>query len=179
MTKNERYQHNKDLLPCLEDYICGQDDPTVAELRYGTANRPVRQVGCAAVAVYNALRLVGKQMNFCEILAQFETLRMPWLFGLFGTKPLSLKRFFRYNKIPFQNYYRLKQFRTAFTDGCVGIVSAWNKGFHGIHFYCIFQKDGKLYSLNQYYSRHALDFSIKELSKPRFIVGTILKESAG
>ena len=178
MTTNERYQKNKAILPCFEDFIFGQDSPTVSALRFGTANRTVGQVGCAAVAVYNALRLVGRPTDFCKILAQFESLRMPWLFGMFGTKPLSLKRFFRRNLIPFQNYYSLSKFRTALSEGYVGIICAWNKGFRGIHFYCVFHKDGKLRSLNQFYSQQALDFSFLELSQSHFIVGTILKESA-
>lgn len=178
MTKNERYHHNKTILPRFEGILCGQNDPNVATLLYGALNQPVEKVGCAAVAVYNAMRLVGRQTDFCGILAQFESLRMPWLFGLFGTKPLSLRRFFRRNLIPVRNYYSLKKYQNALTDGCVGIICAWNKGFRGIHFYCVFRKDGKLRSLNHYYSSHALDFSFSELSKPRFITGTILKESA-
>ena len=178
MRKNERLQHNKQILPKLEGYIFGQNRSPVASLCYGRFDRPVEQVGCAAAAVYNALQFIGRPMDFCDILAQFENLRMPWLFGLFGTKPLSLKRFFRRNLIPYQNYYNLNAFRNALSDGRIGIVCAWNRKFHGIHFYCVFKKDNQYQSINQYYSDHALEFSFKELSSLRFIVGTILKESA-
>ena len=174
MKKQERLRYNQKLLEGFNGFVFGQNQAPVAMLRYGNADRPVEQVGCAAAAVYNALKLAGKQTDLCEVLSQFEALRMPWLFGLFGTKPLSLRRFFRRNNIPFSNYFNLKRFEKAMTEGKTGIVCTWNKRYRGIHFYCVCVRDGKALSFNQYYSDHALDFSFEELSSRRFVVGYII-----
>ena len=174
MKKQERLRYNQKLLKDFNGFVFGQNQAPVAMLRYGSADRPVEQVGCAAAAVYNALKLAGKQTDLCEVLSQFEALRMPWLFGLFGTKPLSLRRFFRRNNIPFSNYISLKKFRQALDDGKIGVVCAWNKGFKGLHFYCVYSDNGAYRSMNFISSDKALDFDFSELTALRFVTGYIL-----
>ncbi|MBR1484016.1 MAG: hypothetical protein IJ598_13775 [Ruminococcus sp.] len=155
-------------------YIYGQCNAPVASLCYGKAKKPVAEVGCGAVALYNAMTAKGIPVEFENLLREMEALKMPWLFGVFGTKPLSLRRFLRKNNIPFKNYISLQRFKHQLTDNHVGIVCAWNPRFYGIHFYCVLPQDGQLYSLNYISSNQKQPFDDNILSVTRFIIGYIL-----
>ena len=174
MKRNNRYRNNKTLLPNFENFIFSQADSPVSDLKYGRANCGIKKNGCGAVAVYNAMKLTGQPVDFCELLRELEALKMPWLFGLFGTTPLSLGRFFRKHRAVFRKHLSLRRFQTSLRDGRCGIVCAWNKGFRGIHFYCVFYDGGNLKAMNFQYADHAVDFSFKELSVLRFIAGYVL-----
>ena len=82
-----------------EKLIYGQCNSPIAQLCYGRTRQTVAKTGCGAVAVYNALVLSGKNAVFEDVLREMERLRMPWMFGLFGTKPFALRRYFRKNNI--------------------------------------------------------------------------------
>ena len=75
-------------------YIFRQSDPTVSDIRYGVSRQKVKNVGCGIVAIYNVMLSLNKPQSFAEIAAEARKLRMPWLFGFFGTKPRSLGRYF-------------------------------------------------------------------------------------
>lgn len=155
-------------------FIYGQCSDPVSQLRYGRSREPVSKVGCGIVAVYNALVFKGIDAHFPDVLSEMEKLGMPWLSGRFGTKPFSLKRYLRENNIPFSNYISLKKFRQALDDGKIGIVCAWNKGFKGLHFYCVYSDNGAYRSMNFISSDKALDFDFSELTALRFVTGYIL-----
>lgn len=154
--------------------IYGQCNNPVSTLCYGRKRKPVSQVGCGVVAVYNALVFKGRDAEFTEVLKSMEEMRMPWFFGVFGTKPFSLRRFFRENNIPNMNYISSKRFIGSLTNGRIGIVCAWNRGFRGLHFYCVYRENGEYLSLNFISSNQPQSFDINEITPLRFVTGYIL-----
>ena len=90
------------------EFIYGQCNNPISQLCYGKSRKPVSKVGCGVVALYNALVFKGIDAEFSDLLRAMEKLGMPWLFGVFGTKPFSLKRYFKKNNIPFKNYISVK-----------------------------------------------------------------------
>lgn len=157
-----------------EKLIYGQCNSPIAQLCYGRTRQTVAKTGCGAVAVYNALVLSGKNAVFEDVLREMERLRMPWMFGLFGTKPFALRRYFRKNNIPYKNYLSSKSFKNALHDGKIGIVCAWNRGFKGLHFYCLYRENDNLLSLNFISSNKAQSFELSEITPLRFVTGYIL-----
>ena len=140
------------------EFIYGQCNNPISQLCYGKSRKPVSKVGCGVVALYNALVFKGIDAEFSDLLRAMEKLGMPWLFGVFGTKPFSLKRYFK----------------NSLTDGKIGIVCAWNKGFRGLHFYCICSENGEYRSMNFVSSDQALSFDLLQITPLRFVTGYIL-----
>lgn len=156
------------------EFIYGQCNNPISQLCYGKSRKPVSKVGCGVVALYNALVFKGIDAEFSDLLRAMEKLGMPWLFGVFGTKPFSLKRYFKKNNIPYKNYISVKHFKNSLTDGKIGIVCAWNKGFRGLHFYCICSENGEYRSMNFISSDQALSFDLLQITPLRFVTGYIL-----
>lgn len=95
------------------EFIYGQCNNPISQLCYGKSRKPVSKVGCGVVALYNALVFKGIDAEFSDLLRAMEKLGMPWLFGVFGTKPFSLKRYFKKNNIPYKNYISVKHFKNS------------------------------------------------------------------
>ena len=157
-------------------YIGSQLSPDVSHLIYGKAGQTVDKVGCGIVAVYNALLRCGKTVDFNDLLRSMEKLRMPWLFGFFGTKPHSLGRVFRKYNIPYKKYSSVRRFNQMLPKSNTGIVCTWNPGFRGIHFYCVYysKKENCLYSLNYYNQNTPVKVDPSIFSQMRWIVGYLL-----
>lgn len=157
-------------------YIGTQLSPDVSHLTYGKANQTVDKVGCGIVAVYNALILCGKSIDFNDLLFSMEALHMPWMFGLFGTKPFSLGRVLRKNNIPYKKYITVRRFTQNLPRKCAGIVCSWNHGFRGIHFYCVYysKTENCIYSLNYYNRNEPVRTDSSVFSQMRWIVGYLL-----
>ena len=157
-------------------YIGSQLSPDVSHLTYGKAGQTVDKVGCGIVAVYNALLRCGESVDFNDLLRSMEKLRMPWLFGLFGTKPHSLGRVFREYNIPYKKYGSVRHFSQALAKAHAGIVCSWNPGLRGIHFYCVYYSDKEkcIYSLNYYNQDIPTVIDASAFSQKRWIVGYLV-----
>lgn len=157
-------------------YIGSQLSPDVSHLTYGKAGQTVDKVGCGIVAVYNALLRCGESVDFNDLLRSMEKLRMPWLFGLFGTKPHSLGRVFRKYNIPYKKYSSVRHFSQALAKAHAGIVCSWNPGLRGIHFYCVYYsyKEKYIYSLNYYNQDIPTVIDASAFSQKRWIVGYLV-----
>ena len=78
-----------------DNYIYDQDDPSVADMRFGVAT--VGHGGCGAVATYNALISLGVDAEFSDVLAYYNEymgMRLS-LNGLTGMAPSQIVIFFR------------------------------------------------------------------------------------
>ena len=157
-------------------FIASQLSPSVSQLTYGRANRTVDKVGCGILAVYNALVCYGEPRAFSELLAMMERLRMPWLFGFFGTKPFCLSKLCRRLNIPFRKYYSAKHFANDLTHAHAGIVCSWNPRLNGIHFYCVYYSENEkcIYSLNYYQQSTPAVISPSVFVQRRWIVGYLI-----
>ena len=179
MTKRERirarYEENLRLLPEYRDYIFSQHAAKVKDLCFGTHGHVGRE-GCGAVAVHNVMKYIGKAQNFCDVLRDFEELRMPWLGARFGTKPHSLGRYFQRHNIPHWKYNAPNDFKAALLTHRIGIVCTWNKKFKGMHFYCVryAPEDGAYYTANLGGGSDFRQIALGEISNLRFITGYVV-----
>ena len=154
-------------------YIFRQSHPSVADLRYGAIHRRFADVGCGVAAVYNVMLFLGKPQAIPDIIRDAESLKMPWLFGMFGTKPKSLGRYFSKMGVPYRQTDSAAQFREALkTAGCA-VICTWNeRKTDGIHFFTILRSGDSFTSLNQYCDcDRAVLFSPDAISESRFITG--------
>lgn len=102
---------------------------------------------------------------------------MTWLGARFGTKPLSLGRYFRRHKIPYWKYHFPAEFKAALLSHRIGIVNTWNKRLRGMHFYCVYysREENAFYTANLRTPGTEFEpITPDEISSRRFIVGYIV-----
>lgn len=156
----------------MKPYVTRQNDPEIAALTYGRARLKIENVGCGLVAVYNVMCRLHQPQSFEDIIRDAQRLRLPWLFGVFGTKPRSLGRYFRQKKIPFEQTNDSAVFLEKLKTADAAIICTWNsKRTHGIHFYTVLNDGGSLSALNQYTADAPTAFSADAVRKDRFITG--------
>ena len=168
-----RYNSNKEQYISSDKYIFLQSDPSVASLKYGRPGIKIKTNGCGMVAVYNVMRSLGSPVELPDIIREAEALRMPWLFGFFGTKPRSLGRYFSKKEISFKRTDDCAEFKESLEKCSAAIICTWcSKRRDGIHFFTIINDNGKLKALNRWSNvDHATDFSPADIRPDRFITG--------
>lgn len=159
----------------VKGYLYRQNDPAVAAARYGRLRLPVSYVGCGLVAIYNVMRRLGQPQEFAAIVRDAQRLHMPWLFGLFGTKPHAPAKYFRAKQVPFVQTDSAEKFRAALRNCNAAILCTWNdKRTQGIHFFTVFNDNGRLTALNRYDGgTRPTPFTPQDVKDKRFITGLI------
>lgn len=156
----------------MQTYIYRQDDPAVADVRYGRLRQRVERNGCGPVAICNVMLRLGKPQPFAAIIRDAQKLHMPWLFGLFGTKPSAPARYFRSKGIPFVYTKRCEDFCAGLITAKAAILCVWcNKRRDGIHFFTVINDGGRLSALNHVYADAPTPFSPQDVRQDRFITG--------
>lgn len=170
-----RCRDNRRMLPQYSDYIFDQNAPRVEKLAYGRRGHIGRE-GCGAVAIYNVMKFIGREQDFCEVLREMEELNMTWLGARFGTKPLSLGRYFHRHNIPYSKYHSPNDFKAALLTNRIGVVNTWNPRFWGMHFYCIYYsaEENTYYTANFHSAKGFRPTRLDEISSLRFFVGYII-----
>ncbi len=163
----------------MQQYIYRQTDPQIAALRYGKGRKCIAHNGCGLVAIYNVMQRLGRPQPFEAVVRDAQRLHMPWLFGLFGTKPSAPARYFRDKGVPFVRAGRHRDFCERLTTADTAIICTWcDKRRHGIHFYTVCNDNGTLTALNRFYADAPTPFSLEELRRDRFITGYLFDASA-
>lgn len=158
-----------------QPFIYRQTDDAVAALRYGRVQLPLARNGCGLVAIYNAMLRLGKPQTMEDILRDAQRLHLPWLFGLFGTKPSAPARYFRDKGIPFVRVNDAGAFCRALPAADCAVICTWcDKRRHGIHFYTVCNDNGRLTALNRFYADAPTPFSAEDVRRDRFITGYLL-----
>ena len=174
----ELYRENLEKLPAYDDYIYCQSAEPVGHLRFGTNGR-VDSNGCGAVALYNVMKHIGKEQDFCDVIRDEMQLGMLWMGGRFGTKPWTLGRYFMHYKIPFQKYKSPNDFKAALLTHRIGIVCTWNRHVRdGMHFYCVYysDKENKYSAINYAQSENnTTEICLYEIGNLRFVNGYAIK----
>ena len=167
------YNSNKEQYTPANEYIFLQSDPSVAKIKYGRTGMKVKHNGCGMVAVYNVMRRLGSPCELPDIIRDAEALRMPWLFGLFGTKPRSLGRYFSKKEISYVRTDDCTEFIEKLEKCSAAIVCTWcSKRRDGIHFYTILNEGGIFKALNRWSNvDNATHFSPDDIRPNRFITG--------
>lgn len=102
------------------------------------------RVGCGIIAVYNALRLLGRPKKLTNLIREFETNNTETIpFGFFGINPFSMRKYYEAHQIPYRKIFRVKEFDKAKEENGVFVMTFWNdsknlmKGAHTVTFCCI------------------------------------------
>jgi len=85
------------------DYIYGQGVSVVKDMCY--ANAKVSKVGCELIAIYNASKLLGKQLKLSEIISEFDVnprTQVIYGFGIFGTDPKAIYEYLEYHRFKYE-----------------------------------------------------------------------------
>ncbi len=90
---NKNYSNivSQDAIKNSKGFIYNQKSAEMRKYRYGFGN--VGPVGCGVVATYNAAKMLGLEIEFHDILREYETNGV-MMYGLSGAFPIPLARFF-------------------------------------------------------------------------------------
>lgn len=172
--QTKHYYSNKEIYKPLPSYLFRQTHPAVASLRYGRCRTAFGKTGCGAAAIYNVMKRQGKPQALPDILRDAERLRMPWLFGLFGTKPKSLGRYLDEKGVPYWLTTDADVLRAMLKNADAVIICTWNKPrTGGIHFYTVFNDNGRLTALNRFSDDSATAFAAQDIDRKRLIAGYV------
>lgn len=135
MIERFNYRSNRDI-DLGSEPINGQGTGSVSVCRYGLF--PMSYNGCEIIAVYNLRLLLGTPRPLCDIAREIY----PYgclVFGVFGTHPYALKRYFNSNGLPVHMIKDYYMFRKVFAAKRYGILSFWNDTtvFKGLHTVCV------------------------------------------
>ena len=146
---------------------------------------PMKNVGCEIAAAYNALRLLGHDVRFSDVLRDFETsgcVMRGFKQGDMGTDPFSIGDVLAQHgvkAVSYTNYQALASVITEFKGSFqVYILSFWNRNtvFGGLHTVAAYTapEDQKLHFFN-YYINDTRERVFEDLraaiSQNRFVVG--------
>ncbi len=145
--------------------VCDQNGTTGDVFEYG--DYPAKHNACEAIAVHNALILLGRKSKLSEVIVRFQVLRMMIFNGFFGSNVFRIGRALKYYGVPYKRFFRKKK---TLEPG-VYILSYWNKHplKYGIHTVAM-KYDGKNYSTYNLRGRGVCNDDPKIYAK-RFIVG--------
>jgi hypothetical protein len=167
------YKKNKTVeLPA--PYLSGQSIGVLNDMKYGL--RTVGDVGCGALALYNAMRYKGLEPDLPKIIRYLELAAAP-IGAVFGTFPFSMGYSLRHFGV--KNKMTLSFRKLEAAESCV--IAYWTKRpvFSGGHFvFCVKQEDGTYLVHNRWsnVSEPRVCKSLREVVKKHcLIVGYVLK----
>lgn len=140
--KLENFEHNKSLEYKPTDILDTQKG-NVGEYLLGTEQ--VKNVGCGAVALYNALIFKGKRRNFEDVLYKCEKITM--LRGKFGCNSYKLGNILScFGLVPNEDFkyaHKYEDIDSIKDYGKVFVAAFWNKDtiFGGAHIIALKVKD--------------------------------------
>ena len=154
---DENFEKNRSLEAPDMGYIYGQ----AVCPQFTLGKKKMAGVGCEIAATYNALRLLGKEVSFADILHDYEKagyVMRGLVQGDMGTDPFSIGDFLEAHgthAVRYTNYEALASVMAEFKNSFqVYILSFWNRNtvFGGLHTVAAYtsQGDGKLHVLNMY-----------------------------
>ena len=153
--------------------------------QFTVGKKKMAGVGCEIAATYNAMRLLGREVSFADILRDYEEdgyVMRGFVQGDMGTDPFSIGEFLSQhgvNSVCYTNYEALASVITEFKDSFqVYILSFWNRDtvFGGLHTVTAYTSadDDRLHVFNMY--NDSTDEAVREdlrayVPKNRFVVG--------
>lgn len=181
MNKRQIANHfkiNSQLLSGFDGFVYSQAEESVGKSVFGRAEKTVKKVGCGAVAAYNAAKFLGIKITLPEVIRDFEELKIARLFGVLGSKPLGIKRFFKRRKISSKLFFNVDSFKAALPKCKIAVVCSFNEKLkNGMHFYCVRfdEESGTLKAMNHTYSPGETTLSPDKIRLGRFVAGYALK----
>ena len=178
---DRNYEENRSLEAPDMGFIYGQ----AVCPQFTVGKKKMAGVGCEIAATYNALRLLGKDASFAEILRDYEKagyVMRGFVQGDMGTDPFSIGSFLEargVKSVSYTNYDALASVMAEYRNSReVYILSFWNRNtvFGGLHTVAAYTapEDGKLHVFNRYNdsTKEAVFSSLGDyVTKNRFVVG--------
>lgn len=155
-------------------YINGQGCCAVSQCKMGI--NKVSRCGCGAIAVYNALLCTGNEESFPLIVMGLERYALR-LWGLLGTDPGKMERFFAECKIPAMKAESFGDFVNVMAAVKVGIICYWTaKPYRSmLHFVAVINNGNGGYVACNRYSNRKTAMGIKGIetlcNEERFVCG--------
>jgi len=118
--------------------VRSQRAPEVMHMRY--ARTSCSKTGCGAIAVYNALTVLGLAVSLAEILYQMEHRRFAACGGRFGTNPFALGRVLALYPVRARRFRRMETLAGVMETGDAAILVIWNDRHRlsrGAHFFAV------------------------------------------
>ncbi len=146
----ERDTYNRKTLGDYLGYIFRQDAEIIKDLRYGS--KQFWYNGCGVIAAYNVMFALGKRMDLCDILLEFELNRVGNFNALLGTSSRRLPKFFKAHGVEPIIIKRLKEFKSRIGEFEISIIFIRAKNSPILHYYCILKRGENDYvTINQCY----------------------------
>ena len=151
MYRPKNYKANC-LVQIPDDYLNGQSMGVLKDMKYGATT--LDDAGCGPIAVYNAMRYLGKPMPLQDVMRELETYAAP-IGARFGTSFMLMMIFFWRHHVRFRIFRRIKKIDKSNS----GIIMFWTKRpvFSGGHF-VFYRRDeeGKISVYNRYSNREGI-----------------------
>lgn len=175
------YAYNTSL-PTITGYIFGQGN--YSDYKIGNSN--LAAAGCGPIAVYNALRYNGRQLDICRIIRDYELNGYLMSAGYLGTDPYAIADYFDDNLISYEEFPdndSYDEFYDEVMDNIslrrTYIVSYWNgpRITDGAHTVAFATNGGSIYIFNRY--NNSTDLNVQSsldafVSSERYITGYAL-----
>ncbi len=118
--------------------VTSQRAGPAAQMRY--ARTECRRTGCGALAVYNALTLLGQTPSLSEVIHLLERRRSAACGGRMGTHPYTLGGALRAFGVRTKRFWRVSALEDAMDEGSAAILAIWNDRndiMRGAHFFAV------------------------------------------
>ena len=148
----ERDSYNRSRLKGISGYIFRQDDERIKDLKYGIFFK-VGKNGCGAVAAYNVMLELGKPVDFCDVLLEFELNHLGRVSGLLGTSPWRLPKYFKAHGVDCEVINDFDEYKRRANEFKISIILIREKKSLVEHYFCVLKRgEDDFITINQYYS---------------------------
>lgn len=137
----ENYAHNAEKSKNLKFPLCGQRLGELSEFRIGL--KKAAHCGCGAIAVFNAMSIIGREPKMCDIIEAIEKKGLLF-YGMFGTNPVAIGKYLTKQGIVWKRYKKTAQIEQDYEDGdAVICLYNWaaSSGL-GAHYVALDRKEG-------------------------------------
>lgn len=151
-TIKTNYTYNKNISEHVTGYIYDQEAEPVSKLRYGLDT--TARDGCGWVATYNTLMMLGNRMDPCDIIREYD-INGVLHYGLFGTYPAAIVRFFKVRGYDVKVTYDASKFDDVAQNSMANIMF-YTRG-HGGHYIALKKYDSYCLGCNVFKSSRGVE----------------------
>lgn len=174
-----RYNKNKKLWNGYNYFINGQKRGNIGKMVLGS--NKVADVGCEAIAIYNAMKRKGKSVTLYIILSEIEMNSLTWfdLGGCLGVNPKDIYKYLKAHKMSYKKYTSFSSFEKAAKNKkktCIVGFKLKNSNFK-VHTVALYWNGSKWIVYNRFNNSEGTE-SYSKLSdltsSKKFIVGYVM-----
>ena len=158
-------------------YIFGQDLYPYNNLKF--SGKPVVDVGCGPIAIYNVMKALSKKPYFPDVLNECYLNGLQLLNATWGTNAIKMAKYFDAHNVSYKKTRKFDTWIKNIKEDKLGIMlfwNAWNKDFklknvkNGMHFTMVKYKNDK-YDVYNAYSNSKDIYTCKNLKELKNYMG--------